>query len=523
MKKRIIGAVLLLVLALVLIVSVWFLMPYLLDWRQTDTSDASKLKTKIRIAVDNWIGYFPLCSPEMKSAMRQSGYLLVCEDDSADYPGRMKKLKSGEIDFAVATIDSYLLNAAPFSFPATIVMVIDESKGGDAILARQETVASLGDINSKSDVRVAFTPGSPSHYLLKAAADHFNVPGLLPSSGSRRIETDGSEKAKEKLLTGAADVAVLWEPDVSKALEHEGIKKILGTEDTEKLIVDILLVNREFSQKSPQVVKQLLADYFQILKRYRDGPELFLKHVKKETGLSDDKVSLMLQGVHWSSFTENTDKWFGISLPGIFVEEGILETIDATVKVLMTAGDFSQNPVPDKNPYRLINSSFLEELFAGGMSGFTIPGGNVNSSVTAGSLEARFSQLDENGWSSLKEIGTLRMDPVIFQQGSHALSVTAKQVIDNGVERLKHYPHFRVVVRGHTGTRGDHQENAKLSRLRAEAVVRYMTITYGIDDNRLKIEGRGGEMPLPKKAGESERTYQYRLPRVELSLLREDI
>jgi len=523
MNKRIIGAVLLLALASVAIVSVWLILPRILDWQQTDTSDASRAKEKIRIAVDNWIGYFPLCSPEMKNTMRQAGYQLVCEDDSADYPGRMKRLKDGELDFAVATIDSYLLNAEQFAYPATIAMVIDESKGGDAILSRQETITGLDHLKGRNDIRVAFTPSSPSHFLIKAAADHFNVPELLPPPGPRRIETDGSEKAREKLMAGAADIAVLWEPDVSKALEHGGIQKILGTEDTERLIVDILLVSRDFSQHSPQVVKQLLSGYFRVLKQYRDDPDLLKKHVKKETGLPDDKINAMLKGVQWASFMENCEKWFGIALPGTYAEEGIVGTIEATAKVLVSAGDFSHSPVPDNNPYRLTNSTFLEELFTGGISGFTLPGGETAGQVTANTLEARFSPLDDNGWASLKEVGTLRVEPIIFQHGATTLAMLAKQVVDNAVMRLKHYPNFRVIVRGHTGTRGDLQENLNLSRQRAEAVARYMTITYGIDPNRLKTEGMGGEMPLARKAGESERAFQYRLPRVELLLVREEI
>lgn len=523
MQKRIIGALLLLTLASAVLVAVWMLLPRILDRRQTDTSDAARVREKVRIGVDNWIGYFPLCSPEMKNSMRQAGYQLVCEDDSADYPERMRRLKEGDLDFAVATVDSFLLNAQPFSYPATIVMVIDESKGGDAILTRRQDLGGLDDLKGRSDIRVAFTPGSPSHYLLKAAADHFNVPELLPPPGSRRIETDGSAKAGEKLLAGAADVAVLWEPDVSKVLARGGIKKILGTEDTERLIVDILLVNRDFSKRSPQVVQQLLASYFRVLKTYRDDPALLTKQVQNETGLTEETVATMLKGVHWATFMENCEEWFGIGLPGTYAEEEIIDTVEATVRVLTAAGDFVQPPVPDNDPYRLTNSSFLEGLFTGGISGFTLPGGKAGEPLKTVTLEARFSPLDAEHWASLKEVGTLRVDPIIFQSGSTSLSMLAKEIIDSAVMRLKHYPNFRVVVRGHTGTRGDVQENLALAQQRAEAVARYITITYGVDTNRLHVEGKGGGMPLERRAGESERAYQYRLPRVELLLVREEI
>ncbi len=124
MTRQATGALLLLVVGLVTIGAVYFLKPYFQEKQQRNLSDARESKGNIKIAVDNWIGYFPLCSPEMKKRMRQQGWNLVCEDDQADYPQRMKRLKDEEIDLAVATVDSFLLNGAPRGFPGTIVAVI---------------------------------------------------------------------------------------------------------------------------------------------------------------------------------------------------------------------------------------------------------------------------------------------------------------------------------------------------------------------------------------------------------------
>jgi hypothetical protein len=51
---------------------------------KTLSSDAGQVKGQIHIGVDNWIGYFPLCSPHMKKLMRGAGYLLDCIDDQAN-------------------------------------------------------------------------------------------------------------------------------------------------------------------------------------------------------------------------------------------------------------------------------------------------------------------------------------------------------------------------------------------------------------------------------------------------------
>ncbi|MGH8673405.1 MAG: OmpA family protein, partial [Burkholderiales bacterium] len=94
---------------------------------------------------------------------------------------------------------------------------------------------------------------------------------------------------------------------------------------------------------------------------------------------------------------------------------------------------------------------------------------------------------------------------------------------DRAMETLSHYPNFRVVIKGHTGLRGDPEENQLLSQERAESVARYLGVTYNLDLNRLRVVGLGSKLPLPQQPGESERAYAYRLPRVELSLVAEAI
>ena len=521
MSRKLIGVVLLLTVGAIAIIGAYFLLPLWKEREQRNTSNAGRTLGRITIAMDSWIGYFPLRSPEMRSAMRRAGWQLVLEDDKADYRGRMEKLKKGEIDLAVATVDSYLLNAQPLGFPGTIISIIDESKGGDGILAKAAVVKNLIDLKGKNRVRVAFTPNSPSHHLLKAAVDHFNVPELLPVATNERIETNGSGQALQKLMTGKTDLAVLWEPDVSKALAVPGVVKLLGTEDTERLIVDILVVGRKFSKDRPDLVNLLLLHYFRILKKYRDNPNLLRHHIREETDMDDAAIDSMLKGIAWVNFGENCDRWFGVAAPGATAQEGLVETIFSTASILVNAGDFQKTPVPEDDPYRLINSGFLEALFTTGMGGFTVQSGNGPPVV--GSLEARFSPLDPAGWERLKEVGLLKVEPIAFQSGSADLDLLAKAVVDHAVERLRHYPNFRVVIEGHTGTRGDAGENKRLSRDRADAVAKYLEIAHGVDTNRLRPIGFGGEKPLSKRPDESGRAYEYRLPRVELVLVREDI
>ncbi|MFC1644973.1 OmpA family protein [Patescibacteria group bacterium] len=515
MPAKVIRAALLLVIGVIAVFTFSLVDPVLDEQGKKDVSNASKSKGNITVAVDNWIGYFMLRASEMKGFMRKRGWNVVIrnEGDAVDYKERMRQLEAGEIDFAVMTVDSYILNAAQFNFPGVIVMVIDESKGGDAILANRNKLTTLDDMKGKN-LRVGFTPNSPSHHFAKATSNYFRIPELLDGF----TETDGSTDAVDRLLKGDLDVVVAWESDVSRALENPSIIKLMGTEDTKNLIVDILVVNTDFAKENPEAVELLVDGSFRALKKYRDNPDALKAEIKDETGFSDEQIDSMLGGVEWVNLTDNCEKWFGVDSSGGYGGEfGLADTIDATIGLLRDVGDFSSNPIPDENPDRLINASFLEKLCSNNSFGITVPGeGAVASSET----EA-FPPLSENGWNSLEEKGTLGMDQIVFGSGSYELNLINKNIIDKAVANLSHYPKYYLIVKGHTGLRGDKDANIALSQERADSVVRYSKLAHGIDPNRIRAVGLGGEEPLPRGRNESKRSYGYRLPRVELVLARE--
>lgn len=490
------------------IVAAYLLRPRLFDREQLDTSDASRLRGTIEVGVDNWIGYFPLCGREFRKRMHEDGLLVKCHDDNSDLPSRAKKLKSGELQFAVATVDTYLLHGARSDYFGGIVAVIDESAGGDAIVARKSKVSNLEGLKLAPDsLRVALTPGSPSDHLLRSVAAHFDVPWLRERS--RRLEVEGSSQAFAALKSDKADVAVLWEPDVSRALADKSFVKILGTENTRRLIVDVLVVNRAFAQSKPEQVQVFVSNYFRALKLYRDNPERLLSEVVSVTGLQESQATAMLKGVRWVSLSENASEWLGV---GADRREGLVDSIESTARILVENGDFRESPVPSGDPYRLQNRSFVQKAIEDGQSDASAqgPGGVV-----------AFAPLTDFQWDQLSEVGSMRVRPIAFQSGTSELSVEGKSELDAAWQSLVHYPKFRVVVRGHTGLNGDPQENARLSQDRADAVKKYLSIAHATDDNRIRAQGLGSSRPLERRRGESDRAYEYRLPRVEIHLLSE--
>ena len=65
------------------------------------------------------------------------------------------------------------------------------------------------------------------------------------------------------------------------------------------------------------------------------------------------------------------------------------------------------------------------------------------------------------------------------------------ETIEQIVAALKNYPDFRVVVSGHTSSRGDDEANRALSQARAEAVVAFIVREFAMDADRLRAIGYG--------------------------------
>jgi outer membrane protein OmpA-like peptidoglycan-associated protein/ABC-type nitrate/sulfonate/bicarbonate transport system substrate-binding protein len=502
-----------LVLGLVLIVGWKFTQPILQDRLQKGSSDASSTLATLRVGTDNWIGYFPLCSPGMKRNLRQAGYQLQCVDDQADYPSRFKKLGKGELQFAVATVDSYLLNGQRADYPATIIMVLDESKGGDAIVGRRSVFATMDDLKNKKGHKIAFTPSSPSEYLLKAMSNHFGLPFFTGKDSEKwAVKTSGSEEALQKLQHGDVDAAVLWEPDVSRALASPDFVKLIGTEDTARLIVDVLLVERRYSTDHPEAVQALVTAYFQTLHEYMQDPLSLQRDIKKKTDLNKSQINSMLEGVEWVTAGENNAVWFIGDRAGVKDVDGLVEVINYGLKILQSSGDLRSNPLPGGDPYRITNRHFVQALAGSSQSG---------TSQSADSLTRSFSPLTAGEWANLKKIGTLKVDPIPFRRSTSLFDQTGREIIDAAANKLRRYPNFRIMIEGHTGLSGDQQANLDLSAARAKAVAAYLIDTYNLDINRLRAVGYGSSHPLPQLPGESSRAYKYRLSRVDISLVAE--
>lgn len=473
-------------------------------------SDADTMKMTITTLYDNFEGYRLICGKEMKKGMYNLGFNYVCKLDDADYPNRNHLLKNHQAQFAVFTVNANILHGLKENFPGLIVTVLDESRGGDAIVSCNSDIQSLDDVKGRADLKVGLLKGSPNHTLTRYAVQDFGIPELLEPDNI--VETNGSKDALNKCLNGEIDLALLWQPNVAQAVK-KGKKVVYSSEDVKGAIVDVLLVDAKFANDHPKVVHDYLALYFRSLKKYMDNPDKHIAEILADSAnreLTRDDAIEIIDSICWINLTDNAEQYFGITAPGKAGYGRLIESINQNADILRNDGE----KIPDNlDTSLMINSKFINDLYFNGTK--------IDSSVIeAEDISSPFPYYEDVDWKYLEPIATLKIQNVKFMNATAKLTEKGRETLDDIVIVLKRYPSARIKIKGHTAPVGNADKNLQLSTDRAQAVFDYFKSQYKIHKNRMRVEGYGGTEPLKRKSSEGNRSYQTRCRRVEILLVK---
>ena len=109
----------------------------------------------------------------------------------------------------------------------------------------------------------------------------------------------------------------------------------------------------------------------------------------------------------------------------------------------------------------------------------------------------------------------MRLDNLIFSQGTSKISASSFTELDEVVVMLKDNPAMVIQLEGHTDVRGDPKLNMKLSQDRVDAVKTYL-VSKGADKRRVKTKAFGGTQPVSRENTEEAHKMNRR---VELRVL----
>jgi ABC-type nitrate/sulfonate/bicarbonate transport system substrate-binding protein len=454
------------------------------------TQGTSRYQHELTLGLDAFSGYAVLRSQEFRDQLSGHGIRLSTNDDAADYSKRMDQLESGSIQFAAFPIDALIKVCSERNkLPVTIIALIDETRGADAMVAYKSRFPDVDALNS-ANTKFVMVGDSPSETLTRVVMKDFDL-AKLSANPFRKVDSPEKIMASYQAAAPTTDeVYVTWEPYVSQLLENDAMHVLVDSSKFTGYIVDSFVVSRDYLVKQPQVVEQVLDSYFRSMNAFRDPQKLkrLVLDDAKQTGskLTEAQADRLLAGIRWKNTLENYAH-FGLKEDRVVHIEDMIGRI---MSVLVSTKGIERDPTGGQFP-----KLFFDKALAKLKSDNFLPEELVRS-------DGELKELSEEQWTSLTPVGTLIVPELVFARGTARLSEASKQTLDELAKKLLTWPAYYIKVEGNAASGGNEAANLALAKERADAAVDYLKMR-GISAARMKsVAGKVGQSRVAFILGE---------------------
>jgi outer membrane protein OmpA-like peptidoglycan-associated protein len=455
-----------------------------------ETEGTSRYKHNIACGVDAFSGYAVLRSAELTNELAGKGIRLTMEDDGADYAKRLAALEAGQLQFAAFPIDALIKACAvKRQLPVTIIAVIDETNGADAMVGYKGRYPGVDALNA-ADTQFVLVGDSPSETLARLVMRDFDLSKLGKSPLKLVASADELLKVYKAATPSNPQVFVTWEPYLSQLLENDQLHVLVDSSKFSGFIVDSLVVSRDYLLKNPSVVEAVLESYFKALSNFREPEklqQLLLADAKLTgTALTDPQAARLVKGIRWKNTQENYAH-FGLRQSGLPLIEDMVSRI---ARVLVDSKAIPADPT-EGQPNRL----YFDRLLANLQSAKFLPSEVIRTATDLPTLSVE-------QWKSLTPVGTLKVPEITFARGTATLTPTSTQTLDELATTLGAWPAYYLIVEGSTTASGNVVANQELAARRAEATVEYLR-DQGIPASRMTSRpGNAGQSRVSFILGE---------------------
>ncbi|MCP3929037.1 MAG: OmpA family protein [Bacteroidetes bacterium] len=434
----------------------------------------------LKVQVFTWGGYAPGFyfnngfDWSEKSRFYQDYGLKVDFELIDDWDASRQAWKADEVHLLgteTSSCPTEMENLGPFD--PQVVMLVDWSRGGDAIVVKRE-IKSVNDLRGK---KIAVTPTTPSQTFLI---------WMLESAGMdikdvKVVEVPSAIDAATSYKSGQVDAAVVWSPDDEICVRDvPGTRILQSTREASHIIADIFTAKKSYAEKNQDKLNAFYEGWMKAsaeINSNESNKKLAAKFMADGTGLSEEDALAGINNVYLTTHGDNLN-FFGknVNYKGV-TGEALYTRMGESFEALGFA------PASRPNWRVLANTRAVS---AAELSGPDYEG--------EGSRE--FAPATED----VKALPAIATKPVSisFKTGQYELGENAKTIIDlQFADIAKAYGNTRIRVEGNTDNVGSREMNLRLSRQRAESVAKYLESQYGMDRNRFIIVGNGPDKPVP--------------------------
>lgn len=369
------------------------------------------------------------------------------------------------------------------------VMIVDNTRGADAIIAKNPAIRSVEDLAGKKLAMLQFTP---SHGMSIDAIDNSS----LSARKKQTVEyvyiaaEDGLAGVRAALESGSVDAAALWDPDLSLALRATKGHVVYSTKTASNLIFDVIVCDQRVldDAQGRDAVQKLVNGWMKGVDAAKANPDQAVDALVKTeeffTLLAKDEgkpfVKSLFDNLLWTGVADNA-RILGMS-GGTNHYGRVYQRFD---QIYRAAGALANPKSPVIAPQDSFDTRFIRTLY--------------DASTSAQAESRQVETYTAAAREEAVQAPATVTKPVIvnFNTGQSALTKRAEKIIDTDmVPFIENNGSAYFEISGNTDSTGNAAINDRLSQARAEAVVDYLSRQWEFPRERFKIVGNGSNRPL---------------------------
>ncbi len=458
----------------------------------------------LKVSIVSFHGYAPALLANGKSLKTQAGSLFAQQGVNVEFviqddiPTLSTIFESKTAHCAWRTSDFWAQeqpNLRNAGHDGRAIMAVDNTQGGDAIIARNPSITRVEDLADHSIALLQFTP-----------SDGMTIDALENSSLTARKKQsvryvyinaeEGTAGVRAALESGSVDAAALWDPDLSLALKNiPGAHVVYSTRTATNLIYDVIVCdNRVLSNPANEPAFQaFVAGWMAGVDAAKKAPdeavdalvrtEEFFSLLAKDQGRPF--VKGLFDNLVWTGLEDNA-RIFGLA-GGTNHYDRVYRRFDG---IYRKVGALANPNSPVIAPQDSVDLRYIRALLA------------KSQSAQQAAAKPEFTFTEQERQQVAKQEPTVTKPVIVsFASGSAELTKRSQKIIDDEmVPFIENNGSAYFDISGNSDSTGAREANMRISRARAQAVVDYLVSQWEFDRTRFVVTGNGPDKPLCNEA-----------------------
>ena len=241
----------------------------------------------IRMLAPTWLGFAPVHVANDLDCFAKEGLEVdyKFEDDRSNV---MAAYARGDIEVDMRTVGEHQGRPRDAETPGVIIGVIDESVGGDGVIA-DGSIASVADLKGKA---VAAEPNIPARLLLQM---ELKKAGL--SFSDLQLKDIATADTAAVFADDSIAAVATYEPFMSQAVKNstkQGAKVLLSSKDFPGIIIDVITARKDDLAANPKKYQSFLKCIYSAIDFSKAEPQKYAELAAPHFGLTPAEVTEIL-------------------------------------------------------------------------------------------------------------------------------------------------------------------------------------------------------------------------------------